>query len=195
MLRIGFKMRKVETTVFCLAVKRAAVIAIALSMAFSTSAQWKAAKEVSPFDELTIAKNGIIRQNGYLLSRNQIREVLSENRDILHQYNSGTTLQLIGTLVSIPGGCMAGFGIGWLAGVYIAGLVNDDNRASIHLGSGILIGIGAVGIGTGTVLMSSGKKKIKNAVLWHNYDLRSDATYRLDFGITQTGGVGLTLRF
>jgi len=64
MLRLGLKLRKVETTVSCLAVKKVAVIAIALSMAFSTSAQLKVAKEVSPFDELTYKNFGLTATGG-----------------------------------------------------------------------------------------------------------------------------------
>ena len=188
-------MRKVETIVSCLAVRRVAVIAIALGMAFTTSAQWSFAKEVDPKAELTYFKNGVIKQDGYLLKPRQVREVMYGNREALHLYNSGTTQMLIGRLVILPGSFAAVTGLGLLVFPHLFGMVNDENRTGILMGSGILIGIGAVGIGTGFVLASSGEKKIRNAVLQHNFGLRSDATYQFDFGITPTGGVGLTLRF
>jgi len=90
MLRIGLKLRKVETIVSCLAVRRVAVIAIALGMAFSTSAQWSVAKDVNPKLELIINK-GIIRQDGKLANGRQVREIMYGNREAIQQYTNWVT--------------------------------------------------------------------------------------------------------
>jgi len=173
--------------------KRAAIATVVLCMTLSVSAQrWTGiATEGNPDVELTY-KGGNIGQDGKLLMPRQVREAMV-NKEALQQYNSGRTLSLIGTVVAIPFGGAVGAGIGLLLAAN--GNVNDENRAAVNIGSGILIGVGAVGIGTGFYIVSLGQKKIKNSVLLHNSNLKKDVSWRVDFGITSTGGAGLTLRF
>jgi len=177
---------------------RVAITAFVLLLALSVSAQRRTpswiATEGIPDMEITFDK-GLIKQDGKLLLPAQVREAMVRNNDARQQYNSGLTLRTIGSIVMIPSAIPAGLGLGFLIGAYAAGAVNDENRAGIHAGCGILVGIGAVGITTGFVLASSGEKKIKNSILLHNSSLKRNVSYKVNFGVTQSGGLGLSLRF
>ncbi|MDR2234127.1 MAG: hypothetical protein LBE56_13525 [Tannerella sp.] len=167
---------------------------IALCIVFSASAQFKGiAKTVDPNDKL-IYRNGNVFQNGVLMPW-QVKEVFAGNSEAIKQYNGGKVLSTIGTIVMIPGGAAVGTGLALLLIPNLGGDVNDDNKAGINTGSAILIGGGVLIAGTGFLLTHLGNTKIKKSVMLHNSSLNKDMTYELSFGITPSGGVGLTLLF
>ena len=172
---------------------RISMVVIALFIVFSSPAQWRATT-IDPNVELTYSK-GNVYQNRRAMTPSLVREAMYGNSEALQQYNSGRTLNIVGAIVMYPGGLSLGGGVGLLLVTHLSGSVNDENRTGINLASGILIGTGVALVGTGFLIMSSGDKKIKNAVQIHNSSLRSDVSYQLNFGITSTGGVGFTLRF
>jgi len=151
-------------------------------------------KEVNPYAELTWT-GGVIRQDGKLLSTKQVREVMYGNREATQQFNSAMTFRAVGGVVMGSGILATGSGLGWLLCAHMFGFVNEENKAGIHTACGILIGVGAVGGTTGFLLMSSGDKKLKNSLYLYNSNIKKDVSYQLNFGVTSTGGVGLTLRF
>jgi len=140
-------------------------------------------------------KNGRVRQDGRIIGEAQVRESLSGNSEALQQYKSGRVLYNVGGIIMLPGAFAIGGGLGYLVGAHAAGLVDDSNRSGVYTASGILIGVGLAIGATGYIISNSGAKKVKNVIDMHNSTLRRDVSWQVNFGITPSGGVGLTMLF
>ena len=173
--------------------KRVAITAtVVLGIAFSASAQQGAAG-ISPYSELTY-KNGRVWQNGKAIGARRVREAMYGNQQAIQLYNSGMTLNLVGSIVLIPSAGMIGAGAGIYFGPRIFGLKNEENKAAINKGGGVLMGIGAAGAAVGGLMWFLGDRNVKNSIQLYNSKAGNDVSYQVTFGLTQTG-VGLSLRF
>ena len=99
--------------------------------------------------------------------------------EALKNYNSGKTLITVGQIFA--GGCA-------LTGLYIL-LADNYNALLPYTGGGMLI--------VGVISSFVGSSKIKSAVNIYNASVRRQQTsdISLNFGITQSGGIGFVLNF
>ena len=123
---------------------------------------------------------GVLQQDGTVMSPAQVREVMSGNDEALRLFNSGRTLWVTGLCVAIPSAAL----VGWDFASFLRG---DSN--------GMLLGIGAAGVATGFVISMMGERRIRNSVQLYNAGANSVASYQINFGFTQSGGIGLSMRF
>ena len=130
--------------------------------------------------ELTY-RGGVV-QDGVKLKADQVRELMSYDRDVLKLYNSGRSLLMVGQVIALPSACM----LGWDLGQRLGGAE----------GNGTLLAVGAIGTAVGLLIALPGEKKIKNSVKLYNSNVSKNTTsYQIEFGLTPTGGVGLCMRF
>jgi len=163
-------------------------------------------------DLLSISEKEIYDSYGVKLSKNEVRNRMRNVPEALNLYNSGKSLKGTGTFFNVVGvGCLVGSIIqfGRAADKKSA---EDEARADYRWDdakdyeterldlaySGLyLLGGSLVSFTIGASCHSSGNKKINNSVAVYNRGIRqkytSDVT--LNFGITRTGGIGLTLNF
>ena len=126
-------------------------------------------------------RRGGVWQDGAIISPAQVRGVMSENNEALRLYNSGRTLYVVGLCVAMPGAVM----LGWDLGTRLAG--GDGN--------GTLLGVGAAVSVTGFIISMIGEGRMRNSVQLYNAGANSVASYQINFGFTQSGGIGLSMRF
>ena len=126
-------------------------------------------------------RRGGVWQDGTIISPAQVRGVMSENNEALRQYNSGRSLFIVGLCVATPSAAV----LGWDLGARLGG----------GEGNGMLLGIGAAGVVTGFVISMIGEGRIRNSVQLYNAGANSVASYQINFGFTQSGGIGLSMRF
>jgi hypothetical protein len=120
---------------------------------------------------------GTVFQDGKRLNPKQVKEVMSVDSEALRLYNKGRILENVSSgAIAIWAGTMA-YDI----------LTESDNMALR------LVSAGAFGVGLTTGIISW--TIIGNSTKTYNSNLRKDVSYQFDFGITPTGGVGLTMRF
>ena len=128
-----------------------------------------------------IYDNGV-RQNGAKISPEQVREMMLGNSEALQEYNHGRGAFVAGQIIAYP--CAVLLGV--VLGAYTFG----------RGGSGVLLGIGIAGTAAGILVTLSGESQMKKSVSLYNASLVHGTTaYNLNFGITGSGGVGLTLNF
>ena len=123
-----------------------------------------------------------VRLDGKYAKPKQIREVLAVNRAALKHYNTGKTLEQVGKFVSLAG-----------VGLIAADMISNgfDN-----FGVGTLYFAGYATVGVSLAFLIPGTIKIGNAVRLYNEGLSNKSySFQVNFGITPSGGVGLTMRF
>ena len=138
---------------------------------------------VSAQSELTYISLRGIRQDGKTLkTHKQVRAVMSGNDAALKTYNAGMVFNIVGVTTAAPAGFFLGYGLAL--------------RALDQEGSGVLLGIGAALLIPPVTFSILSSQKYKKSVQLYNQGLRSNAlSYQINFGITQSGGIGVTMRF
>ena len=124
---------------------------------------------------------GTMTQDGRVLrTSNETREVLSVNSEALRLYNSGRPLELTGFVLACAG-----------AGLLGAALLPGSGDSTTLLA----VGAGAIGLGVG--ITAIGRGRIRQAVSLYNSGIQNmtSFSYQIDFGLTQIGGIGFTMRF
>ena len=118
-----------------------------------------------------------IRQNGRPVGTGQVRAIMAGNSAALELYNSGRRLEMVGFCVAMTG-----------LGLMTTGLI---------IRSPLLFLVGLPIAGGSFAFEIPGRVKVRNAVILYNTGLISykPPPYQINFGITSTGGVGLSMRF
>jgi hypothetical protein len=144
-----------------------------------------------PLEPLSIDGVQIFNSNGRKLSKSEIQNLMRNVPDALDLYNSGAKKKGIATGFAIPGNILCWGGLG----VMIAGIANEDEEVT-GAGLGLMVASLPFNI-VSMVLSSSGNARIRNSVGAYNSGIRQRQTsdVSLNFGVTQSGGVGLTLKF
>ena len=122
-----------------------------------------------------------VRQNGTKVRPEQVRQTMSRNSKALDKYCSGRSFFVLGGVIGYPCAVL----LGWDLGSRIFGK-----------GNAVCFGIGLAGTVIGSVMMSIGESQMRKSVSLYNSSLmHGTAAYNLNFGITNSGGVGFTLNF
>ncbi|MDR1865208.1 MAG: hypothetical protein LBR08_06510 [Bacteroidales bacterium] len=142
--------------------------------------------------------HGVLDGNGKKLTKNEIQARFAKTPDALKSYKTGKDMLVAGNIGYGLGLFEAIFGVSTLAsdshyddeqGKW----VNSTNPTSVTL---LVLG-GATLIGS-AILSVVGNSKIESAVKLYNKTARSggvSSELSLNFGVTRSGGVGLTLNF
>lgn len=109
-----------------------------------------------------------------------VRVVMANNSEALELYESGRSLAVVGQIIAYP----SAFLLGWDTGARLGG--GEGNN-------GILIG-SAVGTVVGLGFVFWGESIIRSSFSLFN-STNSELAYQVNFGITQSGGIGFTLSF
>ena len=121
---------------------------------------------------------------GRMLTHAQVKDVMSVNSEALRAYNSGKVFETAGLIFDVVG---AGFLV-WDLGKRIEGGKAKGNDTLLAIG----FSAGAVGAILGLI----GDAQLKKSVKLYNSKLGGNSlSYQIDFGLTQTGGVGFNMRF
>lgn len=143
-------------------------------------------KSVEPDPKSTIlaAKRGIVKQNGKIISKSEVRSIMAGNSVALNQYKSGTKLILSGEILGY-----AGLGI-----VLIAAVV--ESRGAFSDNSAAMVGIigGVACLGSSMAVTFTGRNKIKKSVENYNSGIKNYSSYDIGLGITGEG-FAFILRF
>ena len=122
-----------------------------------------------------------IFKDGRGLNPPQIREIMSVNEAALKHYNSGRTFEMVGAGL---------LGAGMITAV-VGVLTSKDSE---YLNTVAMCG--AVGLAAGLPVYIIGRVKIANSVRLYNAGLRNNSmSYQMNFGITPSGGIGVTMAF
>lgn len=131
-------------------------------------------------NELTY-KNGVCK-NSQKLSPHEVRAIYANDAEALRVYNNGRSLGIAGYVVGIP----CAFVFGWDLGARLAG--GDGNVAMLSVG----IAGTVLGITMGLIADSN----IKKSVNIYNSNLKGKtAVCKIDFGVTRSGNIGMTINF
>jgi len=130
------------------------------------------------------AKRGIVRQNGIVIRKNEVRSIMTDNSNALNLYNSSQKLILVGDILGY-----AGLGV-----VIVAAIV--ENKGSFSDNSAAMVGVigGVACLGTSMVVTFSGRSKVKKSVEMYNSDLKKYSSYEIGVGITGNG-IALVINF
>jgi len=135
-------------------------------------------------EPLSIQDIKIYDSNGAKLSGYEIRNTMKNVPAALGQYNSGRALRGVGIGFAIPQFIFLGAGLGTM-------ISGDTSTGSTLCLASVGCGIPAI------IFLSVGNKQIKNSVGTYNRGIKQKQTsdISLNFGITQSGGIGLALNF
>jgi len=147
-------------------------------------------KEILP-EPLSIQGVTIFNSNGRKLSKSEIQNLMRNVPEALDLYNSGIRNRGIATGFEIPAHILCWGGLG----VIIAAAVNNDEEVA-GTGLGLMVSSLPFSI-VSIILNSSGNARINNSVGTYNRGIKQGQTsdVSLNFGVTQSGGIGLTLNF
>lgn len=153
---------------------------------------------VKPFVPIVIDRNRWYYEGKKLRDYKELKPILSENQEALSKYNQGRGLAIAGNIVLANAFVVEVIGLGYL----LAGVAAEwDSYASDvypQIG-GICILASLVPLTVAIGLGTSGMSKIKQAVDLYNVGDRtysqSTRGYRIDFGVTSSGGLGLRMTF
>lgn len=143
-------------------------------------------------EPLSIQGIKIYNSYGKKLSKDEVRNMMRNVPEALNLYNSGNSLRTTGNVFyGIEIGVIAMWSINQLNGVN--GDKNSQILSSMYWYFGVALGLAI----PATICRNSGKSKIENSVGVYNSGIsqkyKSDMS--LNFGITRSGGVGLTFNF
>jgi len=144
------------------------------------------ALSVGVFAQSELSYRNGVWQNGSKITPDQVRTLMAKNKEALAQYNTGRGLFIAGPIIAIP----AAFLVGWDLGTRLA--KKEGNNA-------LLIG-SVAGSFLGLVMSLVGEEKMKNAVSLYNATKPEPKKeqfiiQQINLGLTQTGGVGVSVRF
>jgi len=129
------------------------------------------------YAEILTAKNGVVRKNGVVINKNDVKTLMENNSEALGQYSSGMKLISTGNIFAY-----AGLGV-----VLIAAIV--ENKGGFKDNSAAMVGVigGVACLGTSMAVTFSGRSKIKKSVNLYNADLSKKTSYQVGLGIGQNG--------
>ena len=162
----------------------------------SQSVQPTVQNQMQSQDEMflvSIGKGRVNNMNGKRLNPNEVRTLMKEDQNALRTYNRGISNRRAGNALSIPG--WIAFGAGMTCFIANASDGFDDPDL---LGAQLVCLVVQLGFHIPTaILRGSGDRKIASAVgMYNNSALqRQNQNLSLNFGITSSGGIGLTLNF
>jgi len=113
----------------------------------------------------------------------------------LANYQRGVSNRRTGNGLAVPGAIFCGLGIGLLIGYYATPEYERDpdmsTASTVSFGVSLAFNIPAL------ILKSSGARKIETAVDMYNNSIQRQRSQNMsmNFGITQSGGIGFTLNF
>jgi len=144
-------------------------------------------EQKKPSESGNIPKNVLTYEEVSRMSLSRFGSYLRTNEGgtIYEHYRSGENLTTIGGVIAGIGGGCAFYGI-------FAPLMGTDKTVGYVLG-----GVGGVLLGTGVTISSIGRTKMKEAKkdYINKHFLSHSYTPVLNFGITQSGHIGLTFNF
>ena len=142
-------------------------------------------------EPLSIQDLKIYNSDGVKLSKYEVQNMMRNVPEALDLYNGGNNLRTAGWVFwGAEVGCL-GVGLFQL----FNSLSNDDENM---LKSSMYWSLGSIGLGIPSLICSNmGKNKIKDSVSTYNRGIKQKHTsdVSLNFGITPSGGIGLTLNF
>jgi hypothetical protein len=133
----------------------------------------------------------IYTETGILLSKNEVRDLMKNVPAALEHYNSGLNRRAIALGLYIPGLAMLCGSLG----IAIQNLAAPKDGGWLVclglLGGGLTLGIPAI------FIYNSGAKRVRRSLDDYNNAIKQNYTpnVSLNFGITQSGSIGLTLIF
>lgn len=143
--------------------------------------------EITTSPGLLTVKKRYVYLDGAIQSTRNVKNIMQDNPEALALYTKGQKQCSMSN--------QAVWGV-LLTGIFVTvqnGKTDDQDKVVKNSAIGLVID--GVFITTAIVLVSSGKKKIRNAAEIYNEGLKtSNVTYKLDFGIQQHG-IGLALKF
>ena len=144
-----------------------------------------------PLNPLSIDGVQIFNSDGKKLSKSEIQNLMRNVPEALDLYNSGARKRGIATGFAIPGNILCWGGLG----IMIAGFANEDEEVA-GTGLGLMVASLPFNI-VSFALSSSGNARIRNSVGTYNRGIKQGHTsdVSLNFGVTRSGGIGLTLKF
>ena len=124
---------------------------------------------------------GSVFINDRKLSSQEVKDILSSNNTALKKYKSGIS-------TAETGAAFAGAGLLAITAGLVFPKVIDKPVILIGLGGGSLV--------AGVVMILTGLNRVETAVSLYNSSIMDKPmTYNLKFGVTNSGGVGFTLKF
>ena len=144
---------------------------------------------------LSVRNAQVRNQNGVQLRHSEIMELMKTEPMALENYKRGASNRRVGKGLAVPGLIFCGVGIGLLIGHYATPEYDRDPdmlaASTGFFGLSIAFNIPSI------ILSSSGNRRIETAVDIYNNSIQRQRSQNmsLNFGITQSGGIGLTLNF
>jgi hypothetical protein len=127
-----------------------------------------------------------VSKNGNVLKRNAVKTIISSNQAALKLYTKGCKQYDAGFALSIIGAGGVGAGLSLL----IIGL--RDDQINMLMGGVWSLASGLVFMLPGVLVLESGSKKMRTAINMYNNNVTACT---LNFGIINTGGIRLVLKF
>ena len=145
-------------------------------------------------------KNKIFDNFGVQLSKQDVRNVMKNVPEALNLYNSGKNLRGDGTVFTyVSIGCCAmalfqttkSWGTSYTTDEELKQIKKEGRKGWYWLGGALVSNI------ISRRCLSSGNNKIKESVAVYNNEIGQKQTsdVSMNFGITQSGGIGLTINF
>jgi len=129
---------------------------------------------------LTYYEGNVIEGNR--LSHAKVKALMSDNSEALKAYKTGYTFNTAGIVFGAIGGGL----VGWEIGTRL-----DGNKGNKTL---LISGLSSIGVGVGLALI--GDANVRKSIKLYNSKLSGNSlSYQIDFGLTQSGGVGFNMRF
>ena len=147
----------------------------------------------SLLEPLSIHGIRISNSSGVKLSKNEVRDVMKDVPQALKLYDSGKRKRATGLCIMLPGALISITGCVVYFSNELNELPNEDTRAA---GTALMVAGLAIEI-PGFIITSSGNKRLKQSVNAYNKGIKQMHTsdISLNFGITNSGGIGLVLNF
>jgi hypothetical protein len=160
--------------------------------------------------ELLNIENGFWGQKvtnsmGIKLSTKEIQDIMATVPEALQKYNSGRNLRTTGIILTVVGAgleiigaIIIGTNSDQIDNNYLYTTVRyDESKENKIIGGAILAAAGGVSMLTGIILSAVGYSKVPQSIRIYNNAIynRNKSDVSLKFGMTQSGGIGLTLYF
>ena len=141
-------------------------------------------------ESLSIQGNKIYASNGVQLSKDEVRNKMQIVPAALAQYDQGRSIRGVGFVFFIPQCILLGAGIGTLIGTLMGGKI-QYTTTYILSGASIACGIPAI------ICFTVGNKQIQNSIGTYNRGInqKNMSALSLNLGITQSGGIGIILKY
>ena len=134
------------------------------------------------------AKGGNVFIGDRKLGTQEVRNILSSNKEALDKYNSGLATEKAGGIVGLVGLIAVPVGL-------IGMLASDWSSDTAVIYTGVLaggLGLWAIGEVVGLI----GSSNIKTGIKFYNNSITGKTmAYNLQFGMTNSGGIGFMLNF